>query len=225
MIASAGTVLTAEPRLVLDPSIALFVTVLYSTSSPTACAGTRARDETPGAEQALTSSARAPAASAAALADASLLGVSDLRVDFHAAGRHVRPVDGLHYEIEREQTVAMIGDPAAARPSARARDGAPAWTAHVSGSIGSRAASSSASPSAAARVRGRSIAMVFQVRRARSTRRCAWASRSSSRRAHDEVGRGAARELARIHAARPPAGGRRALPRVPPPALRRMRHA
>jgi oligopeptide/dipeptide ABC transporter ATP-binding protein len=152
---------------------------------------------TPGAEQALTSTARAPAASAAALADVPLLAVSDLRVDFRAAGRHVRAVDGLHYEIARGQTVAMIGESGCGKTvSSRALMGLLPPTAHVSGSIRFEGRELVGLGERQLReVRGRSIAMVFQdpTRSLNPTMRVGEQIVEAVR-AHDEVSRGAARE-------------------------------
>ena len=152
---------------------------------------------TPGAEQALASSAGAPAASPEALADAPLLAVSDLRVDFHTAGRHVRAVDGLHYEITRGQTVAMIGESGCGKTvSSRALMGLLPPTAHVSGSIRFEGRELVGLGERQLRtVRGRSIAMVFQdpTRSLNPTMRVGEQIVEAVR-AHDEVSRGAARE-------------------------------
>ncbi|MGH2887320.1 MAG: ATP-binding cassette domain-containing protein, partial [Solirubrobacteraceae bacterium] len=66
----------------------------------------------------------------------SLLEVSDLRVDFRAAGRLVRAVDGLTYSMRRGQTVAVIGESGSGKTvSARAIIGLLPPTATVTGSI------------------------------------------------------------------------------------------
>jgi len=67
---------------------------------------------------------------------APLLAVSDLRVDFHTGGRHVRAVDGLSYEVRAGQTVAMIGESGCGKTvSSRALMGLLPRNARVSGSI------------------------------------------------------------------------------------------
>jgi oligopeptide/dipeptide ABC transporter ATP-binding protein len=90
---------------------------------------------TSGAAHPAAAASEEPAATPAG-AEAPLLAVSDLRVDFHTAGRHVRAVDGLSYEVRRGQTVAMIGESGCGKTvSSRALMGLLPQTAHVTGSI------------------------------------------------------------------------------------------
>jgi oligopeptide/dipeptide ABC transporter ATP-binding protein len=132
-------------------------------------------------------------------ADAALLAVSDLRVDFHAGGRHVRAVDGLRYEIARGQTVAMVGESGCGKTvSSRALMGLLPRTANVTGSarfegrelvgLGERQMRE---------IRGGSIAMVFQdpTRSLNPTMRVGEQIVESVR-AHDPTPRASARERA-----------------------------
>jgi oligopeptide/dipeptide ABC transporter ATP-binding protein len=104
------------------------------------------------------------AATGATGAEAPLLAVSDLRVDFNSAGRHVRAVDGLSYEVRRGQTVAMIGESGCGKTvSSRALMGLLPPTAHVSGSIRFDEKELVGLPERRIReYRGAAIAMVFQ---------------------------------------------------------------
>ncbi|HEX4010768.1 MAG TPA: ABC transporter ATP-binding protein [Solirubrobacteraceae bacterium] len=69
-------------------------------------------------------------------ADAPLLAIDDLRVDFHQGQRVVRAVDGLGYEVGRARTVALIGESGSGKTvSSRAIMGLLPPTAHVRGSI------------------------------------------------------------------------------------------
>jgi oligopeptide/dipeptide ABC transporter ATP-binding protein len=97
-------------------------------------------------------------------AEAPLLAVSDLRVDFHTAGRHVRAVDGLGYEVHRGQTVAMIGESGCGKTvSSRALMGLLPRTARVTGSIRFEGQELVGLPERRIRdYRGAAIAMVFQ---------------------------------------------------------------
>ena len=96
--------------------------------------------------------------------EAPLLAVSDLRVDFHSAGRHVRAVDGLSYEVRRGQTVAMIGESGCGKTvSSRALMGLLPRTARVSGSIRIEGQEMvGLSERSIRRYRGAVVAMVFQ---------------------------------------------------------------
>src|SRR6202035_2478163 len=101
---------------------------------------------------------------AAAGAEAPLLAVSDLRVDFHAAGRHVRAVDGLSYELRGAQTIAMSGESGCGKTvSSRALMGLLPPTARVAGSIRFDGQELVGLPERRIReYRGAAIAMVFQ---------------------------------------------------------------
>ena len=100
----------------------------------------------------------------AAASEAPLLAVSDLRVDFHSSGRHVRAVDGLSYEVRRGQTVAMIGESGCGKTvSSRALMGLLPRTARVTGSIRLDGVELVGMSERRIRAyRGAAIAMVFQ---------------------------------------------------------------
>ena len=117
-----------------------------------------------GAEHAPSATTEGDARGGAAGAPAPLLAVSDLRVDFHTAGRHVRAVDGLSYHVERGRTVAMIGESGCGKTvSSRALMALLPRTAHVRGSILFEGRELVGLREARMReVRGASIAMVFQ---------------------------------------------------------------
>jgi oligopeptide/dipeptide ABC transporter ATP-binding protein len=138
-------------------------------------------------------------ATAAAGGEAPLLAVSDLRVDFHSAGRHVRAVDGLSYEVRRGQTVAMIGESGCGKTvSSRALMGLLPQTAHVAGSIRFDGQELVGLPERRIReYRGNSIAMVFQdpTRSLNPTMRIG-AQIVEAVRAHGDTSRDAARERA-----------------------------
>jgi len=86
-------------------------------------------------ESAVPAAASPAVAEPDALSTETLLAVEDLRVDFHAAGRHVRAVDGLSYAVRRGQTVAMIGESGCGKTvSSRALMGLLPRTARVTGS-------------------------------------------------------------------------------------------
>jgi oligopeptide/dipeptide ABC transporter ATP-binding protein len=106
----------------------------------------------------------APATSGDSGADAPLLAVRDLRVDFHSTGRHVRAVDGLSYEIARGRTVAMIGESGCGKTvSSRALMALLPATARVTGSVRFEGRELVGLDERRMReIRGRSIAMVFQ---------------------------------------------------------------
>ena len=101
---------------------------------------------------------------ATAGAEAPLLAVSELRVDFHSAGRHVRAVDGLSYEMRRGQTIAMIGESGCGKTvSSRALMGLLPPTARVAGSIRFNGQELvGLSERRIREYRGAAIAMVFQ---------------------------------------------------------------
>jgi oligopeptide/dipeptide ABC transporter ATP-binding protein len=136
---------------------------------------------------------------AAARAEAPLLAVSDLRVDFHAAGRHVRAVDGLSYEVRRGQTVAMIGESGCGKTvSSRALMGLLPRTARVTGSIRFNGQELvGLSERRIREYRGAAIAMVFQdpTRSLNPTMR-AGDQIVEAVRAHGDESRDAARERA-----------------------------
>jgi oligopeptide/dipeptide ABC transporter ATP-binding protein len=138
-------------------------------------------------------------AAAAAGAEPPLLAVSDLRVDFHSAGRHVCAVDGLSYEVRRGQTVAMIGESGCGKTvSSRALMGLLPRTAHVAGSIRFDGQELVGLPERRIReYRGTSIAMVFQdpTRSLNPTMRVG-SQIVEAIRAHGDSTRGAARERA-----------------------------
>jgi len=105
---------------------------------------------------------RAGATSAAA--EAPLLEVSGLRVDFRQRGRVVRAVDGLSYSVDGARTIALIGESGSGKTvSSRAIIGLLPPSAHVTGSarfegrelLGLRERRMRA-------IRGSQIAMIFQ---------------------------------------------------------------
>jgi oligopeptide/dipeptide ABC transporter ATP-binding protein len=154
---------------------------------------------TSGAAHSASATSEETEATAAAGGEAPLLAVSDLRVDFHSAGRHVRAVDGLSYEVRRGQTVAMIGESGCGKTvSSRALMGLLPQTAHVAGSI--RFDGQELVGLAERRIReyrGSSIAMVFQdpTRSLNPTMRIG-AQIVEAVRAHGGTSRDAARERA-----------------------------
>jgi oligopeptide/dipeptide ABC transporter ATP-binding protein len=97
-------------------------------------------------------------------ADAPLLDVRDLRVDFRHAGGVVRAVDGLTYKVARARTAALIGESGSGKTvSSRAIMGLLPGSAHVSGSIRFEEQELVGLPESRLRaLRGGAIAMVFQ---------------------------------------------------------------
>jgi oligopeptide/dipeptide ABC transporter ATP-binding protein len=104
------------------------------------------------------------AAQPGAAADAPLLAVESLRVDFHAGGRHVRAVDGLSYSVRRGQTMAMIGESGCGKTvSSRALMGLLPRSARVGGSARFEGRELVGLAEKRMRqVRGAEISMVFQ---------------------------------------------------------------
>ncbi len=106
----------------------------------------------------------ASVASGGAAADAPLLEVTDLRVDFKHGGRVVRAVDGLTYTVPRARTVALIGESGSGKTvSSRAIIGLLPTNARITGSVrfeGKELLGLSERRMRA--VRGSQIAMVFQ---------------------------------------------------------------
>jgi oligopeptide/dipeptide ABC transporter ATP-binding protein len=154
---------------------------------------------TSGAAQPSAATSQETETTAAAGAEAPLLAVSDLRVDFHTAGRHVRAVDGLSYDVHRGQTVAMIGESGCGKTvSSRALMGLLPRTATVTGSIHFDGQELVGLPERRIRqYRGTSIAMVFQdpTRSLNPTMRIG-AQIVEAVRAHGDTSRDAARERA-----------------------------
>jgi oligopeptide/dipeptide ABC transporter ATP-binding protein len=97
-------------------------------------------------------------------ADAALLEVADLLVDFHQGGHVIRAVDGLSYTVPRARIVALIGESGSGKTvSSRAIMGLLPETARVSGSIrfeGRELIGLSERDLRA--IRGGEIAMIFQ---------------------------------------------------------------
>jgi oligopeptide/dipeptide ABC transporter ATP-binding protein len=97
-------------------------------------------------------------------ADAPLLAVDELRVDFHQGHRVVRAVDGLSYAARRARTVALIGESGSGKTvSSRAIMGLLPQTARVRGSIRFEGQELIGLPERKLQqLRGGEIAMVFQ---------------------------------------------------------------
>ncbi|MBV9337032.1 MAG: ABC transporter ATP-binding protein [Solirubrobacterales bacterium] len=143
---------------------------------------------------------------------ASLLEVSNLRVDFQQDGLLVRAVDGLTYSVDRGQTVAVIGESGSGKTvSSRAIMGLLPPTASVTGSIRfDDVEMVGLSEDAMREHRGRGVAMVFQdpTRSLNPTMRIGAQIREAIQ-THEKVARAAAQdraiellELVRLPAAR-----------------------
>jgi oligopeptide/dipeptide ABC transporter ATP-binding protein len=93
-----------------------------------------------------------------------LLQVRNLRVDFRMPRGVVRAVDGLTYELDKGRTLAIVGESGSGKTvSSRAIMGLLAPTARVQGSIAFEGGELvGLSEEKMRRLRGRSIAMVFQ---------------------------------------------------------------
>ncbi|MBV9803582.1 MAG: ABC transporter ATP-binding protein, partial [Solirubrobacterales bacterium] len=105
-----------------------------------------------------------PAAREPAPSGASLLEVTDLRVDFRQAGGVVRAVDRLTYTVPPGRTVGLIGESGCGKTvSSRAIIGLLPRSAHISGSVRFDGQELIGLPERRMRaVRGGQIAMVFQ---------------------------------------------------------------
>ena len=119
MIAAGQGILSAQPKFVLLPSVALFITVVSFN-----LLGESLRARWSSGERSTAGSAAA--ASSAPVATGPLLDVEDLRVDFRTGRPEVRAVDGLSYTVDAAQDAGAHRRVGLGQDGQLARDHGPA---------------------------------------------------------------------------------------------------